>query len=145
MNFDSIKARHSFWQHGTPLVKTRRMNYNLTLKRHVENLTEGQGHYLVGIGHVGYRSVSCIRQSCIRSVSSAWTRLWCFHRSSLSLSKVIAENSFDLSWPDWPGRHDEVSLVAIFRFRVAVLPVTRCLRVFWMIFVPKRRLSIFSH
>ena len=59
-----------------------------------------------------------------RSVWSAWTYLWCFHRSSWSLSKVIAEKLLvtflDLKWP-W--RHDESSLVAIFRFEVSSLPI----------------------
>ena len=31
----------------------------------------------------------------------------------------------------------------MFRLRVASLPVTRCLKVFWMVFVQKRRLSFF--
>ena len=45
----------------------------------------------------------------------------------------------------WPWRHDEGSPVTIFRLRMSILPVTRCLRVFWMSFVQKRRLSYFSH
>ena len=81
-----------------------------------------------------------------RSASSSWTHLWWFHRSSWSLSKVIPEKLLvtfhDLKWP-W--RHDEGSSVAIFRLRVSVLPLTRCSRVFWMVFVQKRRLSFFSH
>ena len=44
----------------------------------------------------------------------------------------------------WPWRHDEGSPVTIFRLRMSILPVTRCLRVFWMVFVQKRRLSFFS-
>ena len=40
-----------------------------------------------------------------RSASSAWTHLWCFHRSSWSLSKVILEKLMvtfhDLKWPWW--------------------------------------------
>ena len=52
-----------------------------------------------------------------RSASSAWTHLWCFHRSSWSLSKGIPEKNLlvafhDLKWPWW---HDEGSSVAIFR------------------------------
>ena len=35
--------------------------------------------------------------------------------------------------------------VTIFWLRVSSLPLTRCLRVFWMVFVQKRRLSFFSH
>ena len=33
------------------------MNYNLTLKGHLENLTSGQGHELIGKGHVAYQSI----------------------------------------------------------------------------------------
>ena len=81
-----------------------------------------------------------------RFVLSAWTHLWCFHRSSWSLSKVITEKMlvtfYDLKWP-W--RHDEGSTVTIFRLRVLILPVNRCLRVFWMVFVQKRRISFFFH
>ena len=82
------------------------------------------------------------------SVLSAWTHLWCFHRSSWSLSKVIAEKLIvtfhDLKWP-WG--HDEGSLVTIFwlRMSTASLPVTRCFRVFRMVFVQKRLLSFVSH
>ena len=47
-----------------------------------------------------------------------------------------------MSLATWGGVTD--SLVAIFRFRVSILSVTRCLRVFQMVFVQKRRLSIFS-
>ena len=47
----------------------------------------------------------------------------------------------DLKWPWW---HDEGSPVTIFRLRMSILPVVRCLRVFWMVFVQKRRLSFFS-
>ena len=85
---------------------------------------------------------------CFRSRSklSDWLRLWCFHRSSLSQSKVIAEKLLvtfhDLKWP-W--RHQEGSLVAIFRFMVSIISVTRCLWVFGIVFVQKRRLSILSH
>ena len=81
-----------------------------------------------------------------RSVSSAWTRLWCFHYSSLSISKVIAEKcASDFWWPEmtlgtWGG-----SLVAIFPFRASSIPVTRCFRVFRMVLVQKRRLSIYSY
>ena len=81
-----------------------------------------------------------------RSVWSSWTHLWCFHCSSWSLLKVIAKKLlvtfYDLKWP---RRHDDESLVAIFRLRASSLPVTRCLRVFRMFFFQKRRLSFFSH
>ena len=45
----------------------------------------------------------------------------------------------------WPWRLDEGSPVTIFRLRVSILPVTRCFRVFWMVFMQKRRLSFSSH
>ena len=45
----------------------------------------------------------------------------------------------------WPWRLDEGSPVTIFRLRKSILPVTRCFRVFWMVFVQNRRLSFFSH
>ena len=35
-------------QHRAPHVKTRRMNYKFTLKGHIENLTSGLGHDLIG-------------------------------------------------------------------------------------------------
>ena len=80
-----------------------------------------------------------------RSLSSVWTHLWYFHRSSLSISKVIAEKLLatfhDLKWP-WG--YEEGSLVAIFRFKIPLLPVARRLRVLRILFVKKRRLSIFS-
>ena len=80
-----------------------------------------------------------------RSVSSAWTQLCCFHRSSWSLSKVIAEQLLvTFHGLKWPRRHER-SLVAIFWFKVSSLPANRCLRVFRIVFVQKRRLSIFSH
>ena len=81
-----------------------------------------------------------------RSVWSFWTQLWCFNCSSWSLSKVITGKLMvtfhDLKWP-WPC--GEGPLVAIFRLRVSSLPVTRCLRVFRMVFFQKRHLSFFSH
>ena len=73
-----------------------------------------------------------------RSVLSSWTHLWCFHRSSLSLSKAIAEKLLvTLHDLKWPLRHDERSLVAIFQFGVSSLPANRYLRVFRMVFVQK--------
>ena len=57
------------------------MNYNLTLKDHVENLTNGQGHDLIPKGHVAYQWIRIV----------AWTHPLCFHRSNLSVSKVVAE------------------------------------------------------
>ena len=59
-----------------------------------------------------------------------------------------------MSWPDRKRsccisvdsyRRPKHTLVAIFRFRVPSLPVTRWLRVFQMVSVQNRRVSIFSH
>ena len=36
------------------------MIYILTLKRHVENLTSGQGHDLTQKGHVAYQSIRIV-------------------------------------------------------------------------------------
>ena len=81
-----------------------------------------------------------------RSVSSACTHLWCFRHFSLSLSKDIADKLME-TFDDlkWPWQHEEGPLAAIFRFRTSILHITRCLRVFRIVFVQKRRLSIFSH
>ena len=40
-HFHSVKTWHSFCQCRVSLVKTRRMNYDLTLESHVKNLTSG--------------------------------------------------------------------------------------------------------
>ena len=79
-----------------------------------------------------------------RSASSAWAHLWCFQCSSLSLLNVIAEKLL-VTFHDLkqPRGHEKESL-AIFRFRVSILPVTRCFRVFRIVFAQKRRLSNFS-
>ena len=60
ITFDSVKTGYSFYQHRIYLLKTRRMNYNLTLKGHFENLTSGQGHDLIGKGHVAYQSIRMV-------------------------------------------------------------------------------------
>ena len=44
ITFESRKAQYLFWQHHVLLDKTCQMNYKLTLKGHMENLTWGQGH-----------------------------------------------------------------------------------------------------
>ena len=36
------------------------MNYNLTLKGHLENLTSGQGHDLTRKGHVAYQLIRIV-------------------------------------------------------------------------------------
>ena len=60
ITFDSVKTRHSVCQHRFSLFKTRRMNYNLTLKGNIETLTSGQGHDLIGKGHVAYQSIRMV-------------------------------------------------------------------------------------
>ena len=112
------------------------MIYNLTLKVHVKiwpqvKVTTWSEKVMLHIN---------------RSVLSAWTHLWCFHRSSWSISKSYTRKTAgDLPWPEmtlaiWRGVP-----VTIFRLRMSILLVNRCLRVFWMVFVQKRRLSFFSH
>ena len=75
-----------------------------------------------------------------RFVSSTLTHLKCFCCSSMSPSKFIAEKLlltfYDLRW--YRG-HKERLLVAIFRFRVSILPVARYLRMFRMVSVRKRQ------
>ena len=45
----------------------------------------------------------------------------------------------------WPWGHEEGSLVAIFRFRMSIIPETRRLRMFRMAFIQNKRFSISSH
>ena len=103
-----------------PLIEARRINYNLTLKGHDENWPK--------ITVITRPEKVMLHTS--RSASSAWAHLWCFPCSSWPLSKVIAENLL-LTFHDlnWPRRHEQGLLVAIFRFRVSSLAVTRCWRV----------------
>ena len=56
ITFDSVKARLC-WLNHVSLVENRRMNNNLTLKGHLENLTQDQGHDLAGKGHVSYQCI----------------------------------------------------------------------------------------
>ena len=56
------------------------MNYNLTLKGHVENLNNGQGHNLIRKGHAAYQLIHIVGLSTSMVM----------YPSSLSLSKVIA-------------------------------------------------------
>ena len=58
--FTSVKARYLFCQRGVSLVETRRMVYNLTLKRLFENLPSCQGHDLIWKGHVAYLSIRIV-------------------------------------------------------------------------------------
>ena len=80
-----------------------------------------------------------------RSVSSDWTHLWCFHHSRWSVKSYCRKQLVNFYALKRPWRHDEGSLVAIFRLRVLSLPVARCSRVFRVVFVQKRRLPFFSN
>ena len=53
------------------------MNYNVTLKDHVENLTSGQVHELIG------KVLSVDPYRWLEHIS------WYFYRSNLSLSKLL--------------------------------------------------------
>ena len=78
-------------------------------------------------------------------VSSAWTHLLCFHRSSWSLSKVIPEK---LLWSSmtWNDLGDMVQ--GAFGHNIPTQGVNSTCNLmfesFWMVFVQKRRLSFFS-
>ena len=63
----------------------------------------------------------------------------------MSLSKCITEKLL-LTFHDlrWYRGHKEGLLVAIFRFRMSILPITRYLRVFRMVSARKRRLPFLS-
>ena len=52
------------------------------LKGHIEQLTQGQGHDLTGKGQVAYQLIRIVGLN---------TYMTFFYRSSLSISKVIAE------------------------------------------------------
>ena len=60
-------ARHSFCQHRVSLLKTRRMNYDLTLKGHIENFTQSQGPDLIGRGNVAYQSICIVVLNTLKS------------------------------------------------------------------------------
>ena len=79
-----------------------------------------------------------------RSVVSTWTHLMHFHCSSIALSKNITEKLL-VTFHDLqrPRRQKERSLITTFRFKVSMLHVSACLRVFSMVFVQKRHHSIF--
>ena len=90
----------------------------------------------------GYAAYQSIRTYC----RPEHILVWFYHCSSLSLSKVIAEKLLVTFYNlKLPWGNEEGLLVAILRFSVSILPVSQCLRVFRMILVQKRRLSIFSH
>ena len=70
IHFDSVQTRDSFSQHHIFLVETRRINYKLTLKGHVENLTKGQRHDVTGKGHVAYQVIRIVGLNTAVVVSS---------------------------------------------------------------------------
>ena len=46
------------------------MNYKLTLKDQLENLTSGQGHDLTGKGHVAYQSIRNVELNTFKAFSA---------------------------------------------------------------------------
>ena len=75
-----------FFQYCAPLVEMRRMNYNLTFKRHLGNLSSGPGHDLAGKGHVAYQSI------CIVKLKSSKV-FFIAQACRMSLSEVIEKTA----------------------------------------------------
>ena len=50
----------TFYQHRASLIESRRMNYILTSKGHIEKLTYGQGHGRMGKGHVANQAIRIV-------------------------------------------------------------------------------------
>ena len=91
---------------------------------------------VTGKGHVAYQLIRIVELNTSDLFSSLW------HVSIKSYSQKTAG---DRSWPEMTsGAHRGVT-GAFFLFSVSCLPMNRCLRAFWTIFVQKRRISIFSH
>ena len=115
------------------------MNYDLTLKGHVEN-DHGQGH------GQGYDLIEKVMWHISRSVSSCWTQLRCFHRFSWSLSKVIAEKLpvifHDLKWP-WG--HEKGSQGSFFHSGCELYLKLDVWVYFEWISSKNRSFSVFSH
>ena len=84
-------SRDSFFQCRIYLLKTRRINYNLTLKDHFENLTSGQGHDLIGKDHVAYRLIRMVSLNTSMVFSSLWM---------VSIKSYCQKTAGDLSWPE---------------------------------------------
>ena len=151
ITFHSVKAQHSFCQQRIPPVGTRRMNYNLTLKGHLEQvkLVAPDRKRSCCISVDPYRwpepMVFCgcwgLTPRLLNTAYGVFIALAGLYQMWLP-KKLVVVTFHDLKWP-W--RHEEGSLVVIFRLRVSSLPLTRCLRVFWMVFLQKSRLSFFSH
>ena len=53
------KCTTFIFQHGVSLDKTRRINYNLTLK-FIKKLNQGKGHGLTGIGLIDYQLIRIV-------------------------------------------------------------------------------------
>ena len=92
-SFDSVKAQHWFCWHV--LFLSRRVEWIIIWPKKVI-LKNWLTDKVMNWSEKVMLQVS-------RSVSSAWTYLWCFDCSTLSLSKGIAENLLaafrDLKWP----------------------------------------------
>ena len=74
------------------------------------------------------------------SVSSIWKHLWCFHRSSWSLSKVIVEKQLvTFDGLKWPCRHDEGWSQYSDSGCQVYIHATRCMRVFFMVWYIVKR------
>ena len=82
-----------FFQYCAPLVEMRRMNYNLTFKRHLGNLSSGPGHDLAGKGHVAYQSI-CIVKLKSSKVFSSLRHVACLYQKLL---KKLLEAFHDLT------------------------------------------------
>ena len=123
ITFDSVNSRHSFCQHRISLIETRRINYNLTLKGHLENLTSGQGWQ----GSTDRKRSYCISVDPYgrsEHIYGAFIALNGLYQKLLPKKLLVAFHD-----QKWPWQHSEGSLVAIFRLRVSSLLVTWCLSV----------------
>ena len=109
--------------HGIPFVSIAWL-----LSRHVKcTIISLKGHFENLTVITWPEKVMVISQP----VSLTRTYTW-FHRSSLSLSKVISNKKLLVTIHDlnWPWGHEKGSLVSIFQCRMSSLPVNRCLSVY---------------
>ena len=79
-----------FWHHRVCLVKAHRNMYSMTLKGQGQNLTSGQGHVVIQVGHIAYVSMRLDERNTMRPLS----RLYLFWIKS-NLQKTVG----DLRWP----------------------------------------------
>ena len=87
----TVKTRHLFCKHLISLVKKRRINYNLTLKGHVESLTLGQGHDLIRKSHVACQSTRIVGLNIFIVFSSL---------QLVSIKSYCRKTAGDLPWPE---------------------------------------------